>query len=94
MIGTSNPASFALRNSVPKPVPAVQKIAACGCAALMRAICAATLMSAVLKCSRATIVIDLNSGRCIAALTPFSMSWPLASVEEMNAKRVQPRSLK
>src|SRR5579875_2678770 len=52
--GISRPESWKLRKTVPSGVPVVNVMRACGSAALIRAICALTLTSFGLKCSRAT----------------------------------------
>ncbi len=71
-------------------VPVLQAMKHCGCAALTFSICAETLTSVMLKCAVATICIALFSGSASTDLSPFSASWPVASVLNMSAIRVQP----
>jgi hypothetical protein len=91
--GTSTPASLSVRKNVPKALPVTPlRTIPCGLPALMRAIKALTLMSVGLKCSKATTVTFLFSGRVIALRTNSSAACPLASVVETTAMRVNPRS--
>jgi hypothetical protein len=72
--------------------PVIHAIIACAPLCLMWVICAATLISLVLKCSRSTISMFLFSGVENAAFTWRSPSCPDASVEVMSATLRQPRS--
>ncbi len=76
--------------TVPIGAPVLQAMKACGCAALMFSICAETLTSVGLKCSRATTVTSLFSGKARFRLMPFSASCPLASVLVITAIFVHP----
>ena len=79
-MGTLRPASPYARKAVPMGVPVAHTITACGCAALIRAICAPCRFGDVDIFRSATIVRSLFSGSAIHFETHASASWPVASV--------------
>ena len=92
--GMSSPAWTMPLKTVAIGVPVLQAINACGLAALMCSICAATLTSVMLKWARSTTVMSLFSGRArdLVKAVLGVLSGGIRAGHE--ASRVQPLSRK